>query len=188
MKKLKKIFKKSYPELFHLNCDYQLNPFLSHLDWLMIHFHLNRLTNKFEIKIHALVVMNTHIHMLIHSLNKKENYFTSEFLQCIHSTSLDQSLLEPIINLSQYLNTYKYIYRNPVEVGLVKKCQDYYLSSLHSMLGKSDTQYNQVIDPLSIIQNPIQVLRWLNQPYENKFFHSKSVLTNWRTESISDSF
>ncbi|MEK6627995.1 MAG: hypothetical protein AABY53_05165, partial [Bdellovibrionota bacterium] len=82
------------------------------------------------------------------------------------------NLAEPILNYSHYLNTYKYIYRNPVEAGLCKKPEDYPYSSLYYLLGRG-TLHCQVIDHLNLIQNPLHILKWLNLDIDYKISQLK---------------
>ena len=77
------------------------------------------------------------------------------------------SFCEPIENYAQYLNTYKYIYRNPVEAGLSLKAENYIYSTLNILLGRS-LAYCEIIDYASLIQNPLQILSWLNNKSEFK--------------------
>ena len=86
---------------------------------------------------------------------------------------------EPVLSYAQYLNTYRYIYRNPIEAKLVLKIEDYKYSSLYYLLGKS-LLHCQIIDHLGLIQNPIKLLNWINLSEKAQFLNrddleSKSV-------------
>ena len=119
--------------------------------------------------------MTTHSHLLFKSYAQKENYFTENLFTDLKIKTKDfNSLTEPIKNKTQYLNTYKYIYRNPVEAGLTFKCEKYPYSSLNALLGYSMNTLN-IIDPLNVAQNPFKVLSWLNQTNQSKLFQASSV-------------
>ena len=169
-------FKKGINEYFHLNFDYIVSENFPELDWLLVNYKLNKMAKEHKIEMHAFVMMSTHCHLLFKTHLQNENYFTDAILKELNIDICDESLVEPIQNLSQYLNSYKYIYRNPVMAGLVKRCEDYRFSSLHGLLGQSILQ-TQVIDPLSIAQNVLHMLDWLNDNYQKKLFHFNSADT-----------
>ncbi len=109
----------------------------------------------------AYVMMDTHSHMLIRSLGGQENYFSEEILKTLSLENPEPEFLEPITNTSQFLVTYRYIYRNPVEAGIVKNCESYPYSTLNALLGRS-VQRLLVWDCMNVIQDPKSVLNWLN--------------------------
>lgn len=167
-------FNKDVAEYFHLNFSFNLHPLFPELDWLMINFHLKRLCELYDIEAHAFVMMTTHSHLIFKASLLNENYFADALLKELKLTSDESTLVEPISNIAQYLNTYKYVYRNPVEARLVDRCEDYRFSSLHGLLGKGEL-VTPVIDPLSVAQNPIKILNWLNNHFEKKLFHFNSA-------------
>ena len=146
--------------------DYRTQPLLIQLDWLFVQSKVRELSRKFEIEVQALVMMDTHVHLLGASFGSSENFYAEELQRSIAEEKTD-SLSEPILNYSQYLNTYKYIYRNPVEAGLTAVAEDYHYSSLRSLLGKAQLNC-EVHDQLGLIQNPIHILKWLNQDINYK--------------------
>lgn len=167
-------FKKDVTEHFHFNFAFTVHPMFPELDWLMINYHLKRVSELYKIELHAFVMLSTHSHLLFKSSQQHENYFADALLKELKVISGETSLVEPITNIAQYLNCYKYIYRNPVEAKMAPKCEDYRFSSLHGLLGKGEL-ITPVIDPLSVTQNPIKILNWLNNYYEKKLFHFNSV-------------
>ena len=162
------------PEYFHLNFEYNCHQHFPELDWMLINYQINRLANNFKIELHALVMMQTHCHLLFKCENKNENYFTDHLLSELQVKNIDHTLVEPITNITQYLHTYRYIYRNPVAAGACYKVEEYKFSSIYALLGKSQLQ-TQIIDPLSLIQNPNRVLKWLNNHETKKFFQFNSA-------------
>ncbi|AZZ38032.1 hypothetical protein CIK05_14880 [Bdellovibrio sp. qaytius] len=167
-------FNKDSTEYFHLNFAFAVHSLFPELDWLLINLHLRRLSDQYSIELHAFVMMSTHSHLLFKSSQQNENYFTDALLNNLKVTGAESTLVEPITNMSQYLNTYKYIYRNPVEARLVQNCEEYRFSSLNGLLGQSEL-ITPVIDPLSVAQNPNKILRWLNNYFEKKLFHFNSA-------------
>lgn len=185
-KKIK--FSSTATEYFHFNFPYEVHSLFPELDWLMLNYQLNHYSKIHQIELQAFVMLTTHSHLLFQSKHKKENFFTDSFMQALTTPQLksstydqhsslykdDIAMVEPIENMAQYLNTYKYIYRNPVEAGLVSRCEKYRFSSLHGLLGQSEL-VTQIVDPLSVAQDPIKILNWLNNQAEKKLFHFKTL-------------
>jgi REP element-mobilizing transposase RayT len=167
-----------YPhQYFHLNFDLDVFPNFKALDWSFICHNLNKCLVKWPpLEIHALVMMDTHVHLLFRLSDQNENFFTAHFLELMGQKCPNEILVEPIKNYSQYLNTYKYIYRNPVEAGLSLMCESYAYSSLYQLLGQGP-QHLKVIDAMGLIQNPRKVLTWLNTESNYKDSKLKDVTT-----------
>ena len=160
---------------FHLNFEFEICPLMAVLDWKLLCHQLNKISSLHQIELQAFVMMTTHSHLLFKSYAQKENYFTEGLLKELKIRNNGQnSLTEPIKNKTQYLNTYKYIYRNPIEAGLAMRCEKYQYSSLNSLLGYSTNSLN-IIDPLNVTQNPFKILNWLNQNNQTKLFQASSV-------------
>lgn len=161
-----------YPhQFFHLNFELNVFPNFKNLDWVFICHNLNKCMTQWKsLEIHSLVMMDTHVHLLFKIPEQNENFFTAYLLELMGQKCPTDSMVEPIKNYSQYLNTYKYIYRNPVDAGLSLMCESYPYSSLYCILGQSSQPIN-VIDSMSLIQHPRKILTWLNS--ENNYKDSK---------------
>lgn len=175
---MKKSAFRSNKKYFHVSLEYRTLNLLKDLDWLFIQKKVDQTARAYEIEIQSLIMMDTHIHILISTFENKENFFCENLQNKIFKTDNLENLSEPILNYSQYLNTYKYIYRNPVEAGLCSRVEDYPYSSLCHLLGKGPLLC-QVCDHLGLIQNPIHILKWLNQNIN----YSASQLKCLRQES-----
>lgn len=147
---------------FHLNFEFVPTGYFKQLDWEFLCFHLNSVATEFNVQVQALVMMDTHVHVLFRISDSSENFFSAALLKKIGVSELSENFVEPIRHQTQYLNTYRYIYRNPLEAGLVLKCEDYTYSSLSGLIGKSTLKIN-VYDRLAVIQNPMKILNWLNK-------------------------
>lgn len=158
---------KSNKRHFHLYLDFHVNPFLKDLDWLFLQNQISKLSFKYNIEIQAFVMMDTHIHILAATFDMNENYFLEEVKKQLNSKEDIEQSIEYITNYSQYLNAYKYIYRNPIEANICNKVEIYKYSSLFYLIGKSKSDL-PVHDQLGLIQNPIHILRWLNTDVEFK--------------------
>ncbi len=167
---MKKSLFKNNQKYFHLNIDFATQPLFKGLDWIYIQKSVQVLLLEYSVQVHALVMMDTHIHLLIQSDNQKENYFSEALQKSLNKKSEMNAdfYCEPISEYAQYLNCYKYIYRNPVEACLVSSVENYTFSSLGNLLGKT-ISYCEVIDHLALIQNPTHVLNWLNNKIEFRY-------------------
>lgn len=122
--------------------------------------------------LHAFVMLRTHVHILFSTPNMEENFVMESLHQELKrffqmTEVLELPLLsEKIDSYQQLLNTYRYIYRNPVEAGVVEKVEDYPYSSLFIQLG-GKMNFTNVMDPVNLIQHPNRILTWLNQHDEN---------------------
>lgn len=146
---------------FHLNFECEHSGWFKELEWIRHCRAINGLAAAHKIECIAYVMMDTHSHMLLRSVDRQENYFSEAVAKALKPDSAEPEFLEPITNTSQFLNSYKYIYRNPVDAGLTRTCETYPFSTLHSLLGRSP-QRLIAWDYMNVIQNPIRVLNWLN--------------------------
>jgi putative transposase len=119
---------------------------------------------------HAGLLMTNHIHLLFSTQLYNEHSLILDLEKALKkelviSKNLFQRPLpcEPLYHLEHLKAAYKYIYRNPVEAGLVRKVENYQFSSLALLLNKERPSLsNPFIDPFQIIQNLPDRLRWLN--------------------------
>lgn len=153
-------------QFFHFNFEYQPTGYFKSLDWDSLCIHLNVLCGQLKIEIHALVMMDTHVHILFRTSDSKENFFASEITKKLNTVPVDDNNVEPIRHQTQYMNTYRYIYRNPVVAEVTHRCEDYPYSSLSGLLGKS-TLKTSVFDQMGLIQNPVKIVNWLNSSNTN---------------------
>lgn len=171
-------------QYFHLNFELNVFPHFKSLDWGFLCHNLNKcLTEWKTLEIHALVMMDTHVHLLFRESEQNENFFVARLLELLGQKCPQEILVEPIKNYSQYLNTYKYIYRNPVEAGLAFMCESYIYSTLNGVLGQNDLLLH-VLDTMGVIQNPRKILNWLNSDQEFKGSKLKDVASESRSSTI----
>lgn len=131
---------------------------------------------------HAFVLMNNHFHILCSTANedlKADLDWLNELINvsiieiaCDHGNIIEEYTVVPIKCFKQYKETYKYIYRNPVEAGLVSKAEDYDYSSLGVILSSKEERLS-FEDNLALIFDPFQRLQWINHEFifENYLFH-----------------
>jgi REP element-mobilizing transposase RayT len=118
--------------------------------------------------IHAFVLMSNHFHFLWSPMESSQAAafceFSSEISKILNcdSPTWDKSIF-PIESFYQYHQVYKYIYRNPVEAGLVYRVEDYRFSTLQHVLGNQKLLIG-LQDPFGLIFNQFRMLEWLNTP------------------------
>lgn len=146
---------------FHLNVPFKTTGYFKVLDWTYLQKNLRHFASTFNIEIQALIMMDTHFHLLIGVTSNNENFFCDEINKKLADPAGDGAFCEPIKNLSQYLNSYKYIYNNPVKAGICQSVESYPFSSLQILLGKC-SKHCLIADKMGLIQNPNRILNWLN--------------------------
>lgn len=174
----KRLFRENF-KFFHINLDFVCHPIFKDLDWIFLQKQIDQLLQQYQINLYALVMLDTHSHLLIQSDKALENFFC-EHLKCTLKKDMDQieCHCEPINSYPQLLNSYKYIYRNPVEAGLSSQVEDYRYSTIQILLGKSQA-YCSVTDHMGFIQNPINHLNWLNNKQNYRFSKLKQFNSNF---------
>jgi putative transposase len=148
--------------------------------WSILSDYLYLCKLGFNMKIHSFVLMSNHFHLLISTphanLSEAMNYFMRETSKEINSQSGAENQVwggryyRTLVTESHYINhVYKYIYRNPVQAGIVQKCEDYRYSTLHGLLGQS--RITVPLEPDPYLYNNFLIeentLRWLNLAPEN---------------------
>lgn len=148
--------------------------------WIMLGKALRLAQRKEFFELNAFVMMSTHFHMLFSVTDARENFVIEAVHQQIKvllelphdQQALELPLLaEPITSYQQLLYTYRYIYRNPVEAGLTEKTEQYSFSSLRELIGKQPYVVG-AMDPVSLIQFPQRILRWLNDAEDGRLYRS----------------
>lgn len=115
-------------------------------------FKLKTFSEKLNTQIYAYCLMDNHVHILL----KAEDKVVSEYIKrlsgsyaywynrkydCIGHLFQERFKSEPVENKKYFLTVLRYIHRNPVKAGIVKKCGRYAYSSYHEYVGKA-----QIID------------------------------------------
>ena len=148
--------------------------------WKILSDYLYFVSKAYEIKIHAVVLMSNHFHMLVSTpncnLDSAMNYLMRECSRVINydSKRINHTFGGPykwslITSANYYANALKYIYRNPVAVGAAKNVEVYPFSTLHGLLGLSHLSIP--IEPpiadltVTIPSDMHNYLIWLNTPY-----------------------
>lgn len=152
--------------------------------WEIIGFECLVLTIAYEVKIHALVLMPNHIHMLLtvprHDLGLAMNVFLSSVTRSSNMLSGRSGHLfggpyyGSLISGTHYFgHALKYVYRNPVKAKLCELVEEFPYSTLHGLLGHSHLPFPIHFTRVGMEINlpsgePHQQLEWLNQPFPNE--------------------
>lgn len=144
--------------------------------WRIFEIYLFLTKQTYNLRIHAFVLMSNHFHLLISTPNanigEALNYLLREISKELNRFSgrINQNWGGPhyktlIESFHYFMNTYKYIHRNPVRAGLCEKVEDYPFSTLHGLCGQSQLVIPVEEDTLLFDPNfNLQTLEWLNTP------------------------
>ncbi len=146
--------------------------------WNIMSRQLSYVSWAYKARIHSFVLMSNHFHMLISTPDSNLDLIMGNFMkEC--SRYMNESTgrinqaygarhFRGLIESDHYfLQAYKYIYRNPVEIGLSNSCESYRFSSLGFLLGQTQASFPIHYDQI-LFQNIETTLRWLNQKPNNK--------------------
>lgn len=145
--------------------------------WATFELYLHFIRGAYQVEVQAFVLMSNHFHLLIKTahpnLDQAMQYLLREtsrrigflskrinhvFARRYHPTLIEDENARNIV--------YKYIYRNPVAAGMVRRVEHYPFSSLQVLLGR-ESSLIPVVDPLNIADDPGAILEWLNEPVED---------------------
>jgi REP element-mobilizing transposase RayT len=151
--------------------------------WNIISQEINEITEKFQCKIHAFVLMPNHFHLLLTTPQEDLGVIMKEFLMNITKKMNTNTRRSGRIFVSRYHwsliddDQYydcalKYIYRNPVKAKLVDGVEQYQFSSLKFVLENEFVSF-PVEPPVGHAhnipqENSAEFLRWLNRPFNHE--------------------
>ena len=109
--------------------------------WQIILRHLGIITTRYNLKIHCLVLMSNHFHLLLstpdRNLDKAMEYLLRETARTINRTSsrINHLYGSPykwsiIYTFHYYKHAFKYVCRNPVKAKMAKRVEEYPYSTL----------------------------------------------------------
>ncbi len=144
--------------------------------WRVYSDYLFFIHHAYNVEIFSFVLMNNHFHLLAGfpegNIGKSMNYFMRETSKVIGEMCgrINQLYGAPyhkcmIDTYHYYLHAYKYIYRNPVQAGLVKNVEEYPFSTLNGLLGQSKI-WIPIEEDLTLFNDVEDTLKWLNRTYE----------------------
>ena len=138
---------------------------------------LDTACNRYEVQIHAFVLMSNHYHMLLSTplsnLDDFMRYFQTETsrkiskkaerINHVFGTRYRPTLLK---NATAFSYAFKYVFRNPVRAGLVKTVEAYRYSSLIFSRRELTIPVVERVDSLGewIPRDWLERMAWLNRP------------------------
>lgn len=122
--------------------------------------------------VHCFVLMSNHFHLIA---STPDSNISSCMHQFMHRSSLRLTRAGNRINQTYsgrhykcilqhpnyFLNTYKYIYRNPVSAGICERVEEYPYSTLQNLMGVEPIPFPMPEDSIWK-SDPKGTLRWLN--------------------------
>lgn len=149
--------------------------------WDIFKSKINQVIEDYKLTVHAFVLMDNHYHMIV---TTNEDH-TLDKVMCVFQTSISRTVNHIsgrtnhvfggpykgslIKSEEHYFNIYKYVYRNPIQAGLVLDVKDYKYSTYNFASGVKMTSPNNGIDGL-IPYNDLQ--SWINTPFEGELYQS----------------
>jgi putative transposase len=142
----------------------------------------------FRARVHALVMMPNHFHMLLSTPEEDIGRVMQHFMRSVTKTvnrnsgrsgrifgaRYHWSLIDTPL---YYAHAFKYVYRNPVKARLVERVEDYPYSTLRSLLGADSARFalHYPFEPVSrlIPADMEPLLFWLNQAFREK--HEEAI-------------
>lgn len=165
-----------YP--YHVTCRThggQFIPLEMHLAWELMSDYLHLVKHAFNLRIHSFVLMSNHFHLIVSTpdgnLSEAMNYFMRETSKEFNRVLRRQDQFygnryyRTLITKGHYWShVYKYVYRNPVEAGIAKRCEEFPFSTLHGLLGKTKLVIPLEDDHFLFSQYglKLETLMWLN--------------------------
>lgn len=149
-------FSQPLEELWPLFCDY---------------LYLTKIIH--DVKIHSFVLMDNHFHLLITAPNLNLSEAMAFFLRetsrnilkvsgRLNRTYSSRFFRCEIKSFHHFMTAYKYVYRNPVEAGIVDSCEQYKFSTLNGIIGTNRLLVPLEEDTLADIYRIEDQLSWLN--------------------------
>lgn len=175
--------KRSYFHLAAQISNRRLSPYQIENLWVDL---AKRLSRHSYISVHSCVLMSNHFHALVEVADfyvelaesaLRAELFQVQDLELRIANQLDSSKtirLQKIACFAAYREVYRYIYRNPVQAGIVGRAEYYSYSTLGEILGLRKPVY-YVNDMMGMITNPFQVLDWLNQQDQSEARQTSAI-------------
>ncbi len=146
--------------------------------WEIMSDYLHFSHHAFGTQIHSFVLMRNHFHMIASfpngNLSEASQYFMRETSRSIAKASGRinhvygaRIFRSRLASLHYYEHAYKYIYRNPVEVGAATTVEGHPYSTLSGLLGLTRLTIPLIEDTL-LFTDMEETLRWLNTKPSNE--------------------
>jgi putative transposase len=143
--------------------------------WDLMSDYLYLVSHAFNCRIHAFVLMSNHFHLL---LSMMENNMGSALNYLMRESSREMNRLTGrknqtwgmrnhktyLANPHYFINSYKYVYQNPIRAKICERVEDYPYSTLSGLLGKTRLTIPVVEDSILFApDDEWEALEWLNK-------------------------
>jgi len=132
--------------------------------WEIMLEELKNASKEYDLAVHAFVLMGNHFHLLCHTPRGNIDEVMMNFLRRTSkrmNTKWDQPYKWSLIDSqTHYYQVYRYIFQNPVRIGLCKRVEDYPYSTLNDV---PITLHSFI--PMSFAGKEGELI-WLNEKYE----------------------
>jgi putative transposase len=134
--------------------------------WEIMLEELNHATKEHALAVHAFVLMGNHFHLLCHTPKGNLDLIMMNFLrttaQRMHTRWDRRYKWSLIDSQTHYYQVYRYIFQNPVRIGLCNRVEDYPYSTLNDV----PLTLHSLI-PMSFGGKEGELI-WLNEKYEKE--------------------
>lgn len=132
--------------------------------WVIMLEELKNASKQYDLAVHAFVLMGNHFHLLCHTPRGNIDEAMMNFLRATAKRmhmKWDQPYKWSLIDSqTHYYQVYRYIFQNPVRIGLCKRVEDYPYSTLNEV----PIHLHSFI-PMSFAGKEGELI-WLNEKYE----------------------
>lgn len=154
--------------------------------WEIMTNELYFVKHAFNLNVYAFVLMSNHYHLLVSApqgnLSSAMAYFQKQTSrQIVKKANRINNLWAQrfkrtrLTNIDHLMNTYKYVYQNPVRAKLVTRCEFYRFSSLSGLIGQRHLIVPLEYDFIFFDTFREECLCWLNKPIEQQDVESMRV-------------
>ncbi len=145
--------------------------------WKICEEQLYFIHHGFGVRIHAFVLMSNHFHLILSDpegqMSAALRWFMTETARQINYKMKTRNHVygqrhyrSLISSYQHYMHAYKYVLRNPVEIGACPRVEDYPYSSLRGLLGFQKLNF-PVSDEL-LMDELEGTLKWLNHAVDKE--------------------
>lgn len=141
--------------------------------WILMTNQLYLVKHAFDLRVHSFVLMNNHYHLIVSApkanLSAAMAYFQNQTSRELTHASRRENLtwsgrfFRCRLGSHQYfLNTYKYIYQNPLRAGICKYAEEYRYSTLAGLVAGQLLSVPLEYDSIIFDGDFDRTLRWIN--------------------------
>ncbi|AGH96692.1 transposase [Pseudobdellovibrio exovorus] len=160
-------------EWFHLHLE---------LVWSIFSEELYVTSKIYNLQIHSFVLMSNHFHLIASTpdanisqcLHRLIGVVSRRLNECgnrINGTFAGRHFKTILQHPNYFLNTYKYVYRNPIAAGLCQRAEEYPYSTLYGLLGQAYLII-PVLEDTTLFSDVEGTLQWLNTTPNSEHWES----------------